>query len=61
MTNQEKAQVYGQLLNQHTRIGNKISEIKGQSIDLNKEQLAEIKNLESQQIQIMNSINKLLS
>lgn len=61
MTNEEKAQQYGQLLNQHTRIGNQISEIKGQNIELNKEQQLKIQQLQNQQLQIMNSINRLLS
>ena len=39
MTNEQKAQMYGDLLNQHTRISNKISSIKGESIELNQEQL----------------------
>ena len=61
MTNEQKAQQYGQLLNEHTKIGNKINEIKGQSIDLNQSQLNEIGRLETQQIRIMNFINRLLS
>lgn len=61
MTNEEKAQHYGQLLNEHTRISNQISEIKGQSIDLNPKELAKIKELEGKQIQIMNTIHRLLS
>lgn len=61
MTNEQKAQQYGQLLNEHTRIGNQINEIKGQSIDLNQNQLSQIGRLETQQIRIMNFINRLLS
>jgi hypothetical protein len=61
MTNEQKAQQYGELLNEHTRLGNKINEIKGQSIDLNQAQLNEIGKLETQQIRIMNYINRMLS
>jgi hypothetical protein len=61
MTNEQKAQQYGQLLNEHTRIGNQINEIKGQSIDLDQNQLNQIGRLETQQIRIMNFINRLLS
>ena len=61
MTNEQKAQHYGQLLNDHTRIGNQISEIKGQSIDLSQKELAQIKELEGKQIRIMNEIRRLLS
>lgn len=61
MTEQEKAVMYGQLLNEHTRVGNQISEIKGQNIELNEKQKAEIKSLENRQIDIMFKIRKLLS
>lgn len=61
MREQEKAKLYGQLLNEHTRIGNQISEIKGQSIELNEKQSAQVKQLQGRQIDIMNKIRKLLS
>ena len=61
MREQEKAILYGQLLNEHTRIGNQISEIKGQNIELNQKQLADVKKLQGRQIDIMNKIRKLLS
>jgi hypothetical protein len=61
MTQEEKAQQYGNLLNQHTRISNMISEIKGQDIELNPKQLGKIKELQNQQVLIMNTINRLLS
>jgi len=61
MTEQQKADMYGRLLNEHTRIHNKINEIKGQNIDLNQKQLQEIRSLENQQVQIMKKINQLLS
>jgi hypothetical protein len=61
MTNEQKAQQYGQLLNEHTRLGNKIASIKGESIELNTSQLNEIRNLESKQVQIMNSLQRMMS
>lgn len=61
MNNEEKAQMYGQLLNQHTKLGNKISEIKGRNLEPTKSDLKEIQFLQNEQIKIMNSINKLLS
>jgi hypothetical protein len=61
MTNEQKAQMYGDLLNQHTRISNKIASIKGESLEMNQQQLNEIQKLQNQQIKIMNDINKLLS
>jgi len=59
MTEEMKARLYGQLLNEHTRIGNKITEIKGQNIEPNQKQKEEIRKLELQQIKIMNDIRKL--
>lgn len=61
MTNEQKAVIYGQLLNEHTKIGNQISEIKGQSIDLNPKEKEKIKHLESLQVRIMRDINRLMS
>lgn len=61
MNNDQKAVLYGQLLNEHTRLQNEISSIKGESIDLNKQQLDKIKDLQHQQLRIMNDINRLLS
>jgi hypothetical protein len=59
MTQEMKARLYGQLLNEHTRIGNKISEIKSQNIEPNQKQKEDIRKLELQQIKIMNDIRKL--
>ena len=35
MTNEEKSILYGHLLNEHTKLSNKISDIKSQTIDRN--------------------------
>lgn len=56
-----KANLYGQLLNEHTRLHNQINEIKGQNNELTKELLHQIQKLELQQKKIMNDINRLLS
>jgi len=61
MDNEQKAKMYGQLLNEHTRLQNEISSIKGESIDLNQQQLNKIKELQQRQMKIMNQINRLLS
>ena len=61
MTEQQKAVMYGQLLNEHTRLHNRINEIKGQNLELNQKQSIEVKKLENQQIDIMNKIRILLS
>jgi hypothetical protein len=59
MTEQQKADAYGQLLNEHTRVGNKIAEIKAQNFEISPEQKRQIDILQSQQINIMEKIKKL--
>ena len=61
MTEQQKANLYGQLLNEHTRLHNRINEIKGQNLEPNQKQLQEIKKLESQQMDIMRKIRMLFN
>jgi hypothetical protein len=58
---EQKAALYGQLLNDHTRLHNQNNEIKGQNIDLNQKQLMEIKQLEQKQMFIMQQLNRLMS
>lgn len=57
----QKAAIYGDLLNQHTRLHNQINEIKGSDINLKPEQLNEIKKLEQAQLRIMQQINILMN
>jgi hypothetical protein len=61
MTTEQKAQIYGNLMNEHTKCFNEINRIKGESIELNREQRTKIKQLEERQQQIMTEVNKLLS
>lgn len=61
ISEEQKASIYGQLLNEHTRLHNQINEIKGQNIELNQKQLQDIRNLEGRQRQIMQQINQLMS
>ena len=61
MTEQQKQMIYGELLNEHRRLHNLITEIKGQSIEPSKEEVIKIKHYEIQQVKIMNDIKKLLS
>lgn len=61
MNNEQKASAYGQLLNEHTRIGNQIAEIKGQNLELNQQQIQKVRQLESLQVKIMRDINRLFS
>jgi hypothetical protein len=61
MTETQKANVYGQLLNQHTRLYNQINEIKSQNQDMDFKQRRQVMELEAQQHQIMRQIKKLFS
>lgn len=61
MTTEQKAQIYGNLMNEHTKCFNEINRIKGESLDLNQEQQLKIQKLEQRQQQIMSEVNKLLS
>lgn len=61
MTEEQKAQIYGDLLNQHTKYFNEINRIKADSLDLNPEQKRKIQELENKQAQIMEQVKKLFS
>jgi hypothetical protein len=61
MTEEQKAQIYGSLLNEHTKCFNEINRIKGESLDLNREQMNRIQQLENRQKQIMDQVKRLLS
>jgi hypothetical protein len=61
MNDQQKADQYGKLLNEHTKLGNQVSEIKGESIEMNSSQQSRIKVLQTKQIQIMNTIRAMLN
>ena len=59
MTNQQKAELYTQFMYVHTKIQNKISSIKGESINLNEQQLLQIRDLENKLRFLMNKVSKL--
>jgi hypothetical protein len=62
MTTEQKAALYGQMLNEHTKIQNEISNLKSEvGGDLKPEERQRIKVLEQRQVKIMNDINRLLS
>lgn len=61
MTEEQKAQVYGDLLNQHTKYFNEINRIKGDNMDLNDDQRRKIADLERRQQQIMEQVKKLFN
>ena len=47
MTQEEKSKIYTMLLHEHDKVSNEISSIKGESIDLNPQQLQKIAKLQS--------------
>ena len=59
MNNTEKGIMYGRLMNEHTKLQNKVSEIQGSSINLNKEQLIEIDELKRKMAYIFNQVSRL--
>lgn len=59
MTNEEKGRIYSQLMFEHTKIQNKIASIKGESIELNPQQLQEIRMLERQLLILMQRASRL--
>ena len=61
MNNEQKAQLYNQLMFEYTKLQNRVSSIKGESINLNQNQINEIKNLESKMNLIMSKVMSLQS
>lgn len=59
MNNTQKGIMYGRLMNEHTKLQNKVSEIQGSSINLNKEQLREIDELKRKMAYIFNQVSRL--
>ena len=59
MNNSQKAEKYNQLMFEYTRVQNRISSIKGESIDLNQKQMNEIKELEKKLRFLMESASRL--
>ena len=47
MNNEQKAEMYNQLMYEYTKTQNQISSIKNESIDLNESQLKNIRELEN--------------
>lgn len=61
MTEQQKSQVYGNLLNEHTKLFNEINRIKSESLDLNPEQKRKIQIMEQKQLEIMQQVKRLFN
>lgn len=59
MDNELKAQKYNQLMIEYTRTQNRISSIRGESLELNERQLKEIHELENKLRFLMDSASRL--
>jgi hypothetical protein len=59
MTNQQKAEMYNQLMYEYTKTQNQISSIKGESIDLNEKQLKTIREMELKLRSLMERVSRL--
>ena len=59
MNNEQKAQMYNQLMYEYTKTQNQISSIRGESLELNKKQLNEIRELENKLRYLMESASRL--
>lgn len=59
MDNSQKAEMYNQMMLEYTRIQNQISSIKGESINLNEQQINNIRHLENRLRMIMEAASRL--
>ena len=60
MTQEEKARMYSSLLSEYDKISNQIASIKGESIDLNSEQLQRISKLQMKLGDISNKMMNMM-
>jgi len=61
MNDEQKAQQYSNLTYGFDRIANEIASIKGESLDLNEEQLNKIQKLQEQQGRIMTQLQQIMN
>jgi hypothetical protein len=61
MNNDQKAQQYSNLTYGFDKLANEIASIKGESIDLNQEQLNKIQKLQEQQGRIMAQLQQIMN
>jgi hypothetical protein len=61
MNDEQKAQQYSNLTYGFDRIANEIASIKGESIELNQEQLNKIQKLQEQQGRIMAQLQQIMN
>jgi hypothetical protein len=59
MDNQQKAEMYNQLMYEYTKTQNQISSIKGESINLNESQLKSVRELENRLRFLMDKASRL--
>ena len=59
MYNQQKAEMYNQLMYEYTKTQNQISSIKGESINLNESQLRQVRELENRLRFLMDKASRL--
>jgi hypothetical protein len=60
MTQEQKSQLYSNLLLQHTRLDNQINEIKAENFEMNDEQMGRIRGLQSKQGQLVGQMQQLM-
>lgn len=60
MTQEQKSQLYTNLLSQHTHLDNKINEIKAENFEINDEQMGRIRVLQSKQGQLVAQMQQLM-
>jgi hypothetical protein len=56
---QDKRIIHGQLMNEHRRLSNEISDIKANSYELNEEEKRKVESLQRQQLLIMKKLENL--
>jgi hypothetical protein len=61
MTQEQKSQLYSNLLLQHTRLDNQINEIKAENFEMNDEQMGRIRVLQSKQGQLVAQMQQLMN
>jgi len=61
MNDEQKAQQYSNLTYGFDRIANEIASIKGESLELNQEQLNKIQKLQEQQGRIMGELQQIMN
>jgi hypothetical protein len=61
MNDEQKAQQYSNLTYGFDRIANEIASIKGESLELNQEQLNKIQKLQEQQGRIMSQLQQIMN